>query len=273
LGIVLWAIFENYLYFIMFLLIGISSAAGEGLMIRFPKRRQLIRRTIHIMLGAFFLFGLMLYGNVNFQFSELFFDLYAGVVTGALIQLIIARVVMPFILGNGFCSRVCWDGAVFEIAQPMIPACNNPKPRKEWLAYGYMLLLIVMASVVSFIHNPAIFESSKIYWITAETFVILFIGIYLSRFWGSRTYCRTLCPFISISGLISRFSIFKITPVNATACNSCMKCNKSCPMLVDVMNSVQTNTRVFNKSCILCENCVDACPQNCLDLSADLPWK
>jgi formate hydrogenlyase subunit 6/NADH:ubiquinone oxidoreductase subunit I len=44
-------------------------------------------------------------------------------------------------------------------------------------------------------------------------------------------------------------------------------------MLVDVRESVKKNKRIYSKSCILCEHCVDACPEKCLKLSPDLPWR
>ena len=128
-GLSVTALAGKISYFYMFFGIGFASAIGEGLMIRLPKWRQFIRRTIQIMIGGFLFIGLSLYGNVYFQFSEIFFDLYAGLTTGALIQFVIARLIMPFIMGNAFCSRVCWDGAAFEFAQPMIPKCKSPFSR------------------------------------------------------------------------------------------------------------------------------------------------
>jgi len=51
----------------------------------------------------------------NFQFTQIVFGFLGGVTTAALIQFIIARIVFPFFIGNGFCSRACWDGAIFEL--------------------------------------------------------------------------------------------------------------------------------------------------------------
>lgn len=260
-------------YFFMFAGMGSAAAFGEWITVKFPKYKQVFRRTIQALVGGFLFIGLSLYGNVNFQFSELFFDLYAGVVTGALIQLVFARLILPFFMGNAFCSRACWNGAMFELAQPLNPKIKKPKVRSEVIAVSYICLLIIISTIVSYIHNPAIFEASKRYWIIGENIVILSIGIVVSRYWGSRTYCRTFCPFITISGLFSKYSIFKITPIDSKSCNSCGLCNKNCPMLVDVRTAVKANERIKNKSCILCERCVDACPKDCINLSADLPWK
>ncbi len=260
-------------YFFMFAGMGLAAAFGEWLTVQFPKYKQLFRRSIQGLVGGFLFIGLSLYGNVNFQFSEIFFDLYAGVITGALIQFVFARLILPFFMGNAFCSRACWSGAFFELVQPLNPKIKKPKIRNEVIAFVYIGLLIVISSIASYIYNPAVFEGSKRYWIVGENLVILSIGVFVSRYWGSRSYCRTFCPFITVSGLISKFSIFKITPIDSESCNSCGLCNRNCPMLVDVRTSVKADKRIDSKSCILCERCVDACPKDCIDLSPRLPWK
>lgn len=260
-------------YFFMFAGMGAAAAFGEWLTVQFPKFKQLFRRTIQALVGGFLFIGLSLYGNVNFQFSELFFDLYAGVVTGALIQFVFARLILPFFMGNAFCSRACWSGAFFELVQPLNPKVKKPRMRNEVIAFSYIGLLIIISSIASYIYNPAVFEGSKRYWIIGENLVILSIGVFVSRYWGSRSYCRTFCPFITVSGLISRFSIFKITPIDSGSCNSCGLCNRNCPMLVDVRTAVKADKRIDHKSCILCERCVDACPKDCINLSPGLPWK
>ena len=253
-------------YFFMFSGMGLASGFGEWLMLQFPKYKQFLRRSIQASVGGFLFIGLSLYGNVNFQFSELFFDLYATVITGALIQFVFARLILPFFMGNAFCSKACWSGALFELAQPLSSKVRNPKVRNEVIAFAYIGLLIVISSVASYLYNPAIFETSKRYWIIGENLAILTIGVTLSRYWGSRAYCRTFCPFITVSGLLSKYAIFKITPTKSESCTSCGCCNKKCPMLIDVRNAVKTNNRISHKSCILCEQCVDACPEGCIQL-------
>jgi len=260
-------------YFFLFTGIGTATALGVCLFILIPGKKQAIRRIIQACVGGMLFIGLSLYGNVNFQASQIIFDLFAGVVTGALIQFLIARIIMPFFIGNGFCSMACWDGAIFELIQNRIPKAKKPRKRSSVIAWAYLLCVILLATVASFINNPAIYESYKRYWIIGENIVILGLGIGLSGFWGSRAYCRFFCPFITVSGLLSRFSIFKIAPVKYDSCTGCGVCNKACPMLVDVRDSVKNNQRIFNKSCILCERCVDACPEKCLKLAPDLPWK
>jgi ferredoxin-type protein NapH len=272
-GLCVFAYKEQAKYFFLFTVIGIGTAFGEWLTILIPAKKQTIRRIIQASVGGMLFIGLSLYGGVNFQFTQIVFGCFYGVVTGALIQFIIARIALPFFIGNYFCSRACWDGAIFELVQDKIPKPKHPRKRNEVIAYSYLIGLILIGTIVSSINNPAINEHASRYWIVGENLVLLTLGIGLSGFWGSRIYCRTFCPFISVSGLFSKFSVFKITPVNFANCTACGKCNNACPMLVNVRESVKNNKRINSKSCIVCEHCVDACPEKCLKLSPDLPWK
>ena len=100
-------------YVLLFSGIGLLAGTTEFLMGCFPRHAQLTRRVTRFIVASF-LVSLALIVGINFQFSGVFFDLYEGVVTGALIQLVVARIIIPFVLGNAFCSRACWNGAVFE---------------------------------------------------------------------------------------------------------------------------------------------------------------
>lgn len=271
-GIIVCAI-RDWRYLCLFGGIGITEFIARSIVIRWPKTRQVVRRTIQALIGGMLLIMLGLIYGVNFQFEQIFFDMQAGIVTGALIQLIIARLIIPFVFGNAFCSRACWDGAIFEIINPR-KACKKPMQRKEWLAWLYMFLLIALTVLVSWqFTNPAdpTYNNENILlrknWIVAQNLFIITIGFALSFVGGSRFYCRMLCPFMTISSLLYRLSWFKITPVEADRCTQCGKCNQVCPMLSDVRGAVKQRTKVQNAQCILCERCVSACPNNVLAVS------
>lgn len=264
---------EKLQYFFLFFGMGCVMAICESTVILFPKYRQPFRRIAQGIVGGGLLFGISLTLTVNFQFSEIIFDIYAAVVTGALIQFIIARLLMPFFVGNAFCSRVCWDGAIFELAQNFMPKIKTEKPRSVITAFIFLSGIIIVTIIVAYYQNPALDENKRFLWIVGENIFIIISGITLSFIFGRRSYCRMLCPFLSISGLISRFSIFKIKPVKSDNCSNCKKCNKECPMLIDVSHFVKNKTRINNRNCILCEHCVSICPNDCLKLAPGLPWK
>jgi ferredoxin-type protein NapH len=273
-GIIVAIVRHDYKYFWMFGTIGLLSSGCEYLINSRPKLRQLMRLTMLTIIGGSLFGFLSLYRGVSFQFPQIFFDASAGIVTGALIQLVVARVALPFIFGNAFCSRACWNGIVFElIYKSKIGPCHK-KPRLEIVAWTYLVSLIILACIVTSITvNPAENETIRKWWIVGENVWIVVLGLVLTMFLGGRAYCRTLCPFITISGLFSRFSILKITPIQRDKCVKCTKCSKACPMGIDVMSFVVDGRRVNNKTCILCERCVSACATNCLKMQPGNPLK
>jgi len=266
---------ENNWYFLMFAMIGGIGMTSVMLTDRYPRLSQTIRLIQLSALGIFLFAGLSLRLNVNFQFPQVIFDAAAGIVSGALVQLLIARAAVPFIFGNAFCSRACWDAVIFEWAdqgRKRGQGCSGKK-RSEFLAWGYLAALVVLAVIVSHWHNPVYDDTARRYWLIGENLWIIVFGLGLTHWLGRRAYCRLLCPFLTLSGLVSRFSLFKITPVNPDNCNECSLCNSACPMKVNVMETVRERRRVRDRQCILCERCVDACPQRCLKIAAGSPLR
>ncbi len=265
-GVVMWVI-RDVRYFYLFFGIGIAELGSRIVIIHYPGLRQFFRLSIQFLLGAMFIFWLSLYIGVNFQFPQIFFDASSGVVTGALIQMLVARVVLPFFFGNAFCSRACWSGFFFEMTNSKKLSSKPPMQRSELLAWSYLALLVIVPFSIIAFHNPALDDELRRNWIIGENLFIVTIGFVLSFFAGSRSYCRLLCPFITISGLFSRFSLFKITPVKSDSCTSCNACTSVCPMLIDVQHHVTVKRKISHKLCIVCERCVSSCKSDVLRLT------
>ncbi len=266
-GCIVWAI-RDWRYFCLFNGIGTCELVARIIVANRPATRQLMRRISQGIVAAILLVMLGFVFGVNFQFEQIFFDMQAGVVTGALIQLIVARIVIPIPLGNAFCSRACWDGAIFELINNK--KCERPVKRKPWLAWSYLILLITMTIIVTHtMTNPAGDENELLRkkWIVGSNVFIIVLGYILTRKLGSRGYCRMLCPFLTISSLFYRISILKITPRQSSECTRCGACNKACPMLIDVRESVARREKISNRQCLLCERCVSACKKNVLQVS------
>lgn len=264
---------KNPRYLALFLTIGIVSSLHEYLISKRPELRQKSRIALQFFVGVCILFGMVsLRSGVNFQFAEIFFDLAAGIMSGAFIQLFVARFFLPFFFGNAFCSRACWSGAAFELTAHVGKNTAEVRKRSSILAWSYLAALIVMALLVAQTNNPALDINVRRTWIISENILIIAGGFLLSLTYGTRSYCRLFCPFLTVSSLFSRFSVFKITPVQHDACIDCERCNRACPMYIDVRSFVQENERVNDNMCIVCERCVSACPKNCLQLFPGKPW-
>jgi len=82
---------------------------------------------------------------------------------------------------------------------------------------------------------------------------------------GRRAFCRYLCwmaPFMVLGVKLQRLLGLPALHLEAEArnCVQCGACSRRCSMGLDVMAMVREN-KLTHPECILCGECVDACPQ------------
>ena len=85
---------------------------------------------------------------------------------------------------------------------------------------------------------------------------LAFLGLlgYLSYFHG-RLFCNLLCPAGALLGLLSRFSLFRISIVEER-CTDCGFCEMVCKA-----NCLDAGSKKIDvHACVGCFNCIDACP-------------
>jgi len=93
------------------------------------------------------------------------------------------------------------------------------------------------------------------------TFCVLVALVALS-FLYKNFWCRYLCPYGALLGLVSRFSPLKIRR-NEGKCTHCHACTQHCPTLIDV----ESQEVVKSAECFGCLTCVSHCPSDgALDL-------
>ena len=93
---------------------------------------------------------------------------------------------------------------------------------------------------------------------------LVVLSLLYKNFW-----CRYLCPYGALLGLLSRFSPFKIRR-NEEKCIHCHECTSHCPTLIDV----EKNDVIKSEECFGCMTCVSRCPsEGALDLSLRLGKK
>ena len=68
-------------------------------------------------------------------------------------------------------------------------------------------------------------------------------------------WCRYLCPYGALLGLLSLASPLRITR-NAASCIDCAKCTRACPSRIQVHRA----GRVLSDECSACYRCVAVCP-------------
>jgi len=96
---------------------------------------------------------------------------------------------------------------------------------------------------------------------TLTMWVLIALGVLsvlYKNFW-----CRYLCPYGALLGLVSRMSPFKVRR-DEKRCSHCHACTSHCPTLIDV----ESKQAVKSAECFGCLTCVSHCPsEGALDLS------
>jgi len=203
------------------------------------------------------------------------------ILTGAFDQIhpaglviLLAAISVSFLLKRTFCSWICPIGTLSEGLAKIGKIVFGRNLRiPKWLDYllrslKYIILFFFIsiiffgmsgADAAAFVHSPynmvadvkmlKFIQNLGAFGMTVIG-VLIVLSILYENFW-----CRYLCPYGGLLGLLSMLSPFKITRTE-TSCIQCGECTKSCPnhILVDQAD------RVWSPECTGCLNCVQQCP-------------
>lgn len=196
--------------------------------------------------------------------------------------ILLAIVGVSLVLKKAFCSWLCPIGTLSEgvwMFGRKLFRRNISLPR--WLDYPlrslkYLLMAFFVWSILAmttedlrnFIFSPYNkMADVKMYVFFAEIsafalgviLVLLLLSMVVKNFW-----CRYLCPYGALLGLVSFLGPLKITR-NAETCVDCELCTKACPSDI----RVHALKRVNSDECMSCMKCVAVCPvKNTLDVRA-----
>jgi ferredoxin-type protein NapH len=168
------------------------------------------------------------------------------------------------------CSTLClFNGFVSEAFSPCFPLIGKKKELTtkqkkimmvvKWVFFvmgiffsAYWALVILGYPIDGW---SELLGSLEIYkYLLGELFVAMFFWI---AFTG-RGYCY-YCPLGVLLSFISKAAGQRIE-TNETKCIQCGKCNKACPMGIDIETMAKEGLSVKDLSCVGCGHCVDVCP-------------
>jgi ferredoxin len=136
----------------------------------------------------------------------------------------------------------------------------------------------LLRPVLIFVNNFAAFGLGKlnVYWLypieirgmsyAAIGFSLIVLGtIGFMSYTRGRLFCNSICPVGTILGLISKYSIFKIS-IDRDNCISCNLCEKVCKAgCIDKKNKI-----IHFERCVSCYNCFSVCPKGGIGYSNSL---
>jgi len=193
----------------------------------------------------------------------------------AALVVFLAAALVSLLLKRAFCSWICPVSTITELfwkSGLRVLGRNFRLPLwLDWLMrpIKYLLLLFFLFSIVLMMNAESVnsFINSD-YNKTADvklldfflhisgTPLVVVATLLLLSLFLRNPFCRFLCPYGALLGILSRFSPTKVER-RESACISCGGCNKACPSHIDVMHQ----GRVSSEECIGCLRCVSSCPK------------
>jgi polyferredoxin len=193
----------------------------------------------------------------------------------AALVVFLAALLVSLLLKRAFCSWICPVSTVTELfwkSGLRVLGRNFQLPLwLDWLLrpIKYLLLAFFLFSIVvlmnaesvnSFIvsdyNKTADVKLLDFFLHMSGTPLVVVLTLALLSLFLRNPFCRFLCPYGALLGLLSRFSPIKVER-RESACISCGGCNKACPSHIDVMHK----GRVHSEECIGCLRCVSSCPK------------
>ena len=233
--------------------------------------RQKIRRILLYI--ALFLFPL----SMNYLSPYVSIDgAFAGLISGSVI-LFGLLFLSGLFFGRAWCGWLCPAGGVAELCQTINAKPANTKKLRilrysifaVW--FGVLITGFVLAGGVKGIdplHMTERYVSVDEPMKYIVYYLVLALIFTLDLALGRRGACHGICwmsPFLNAGMLVGRLLHLPQMRIKARQenCIDCKKCNSKCPMSIDVNAAVKTDS-ISSYDCILCGECVDACPKKVL---------
>jgi polyferredoxin len=197
------------------------------------------------------------------------------------LTIFLAALTLGLLLRKGFCGWICPVGFASNLAELTGRKFKTILTPPTWfdiplLSIKYLLLAFFSYLILWKMPLPAIetFLRSEYNMIVDVKMLYFFMspsrlagGIMLSllalSFFFRNPWCRYLCPYGALLGLLALVSPFQVKR-NAGTCIGCKKCEKVCPASIPV--SLKTTMR--SPECVGCLECVAICPPKaCLEIT------
>jgi polyferredoxin len=192
--------------------------------------------------------------------------------------ILIGAIVTSAVFKKSFCGWICPVGLISDwLRRPWRRLFKRELRLPAWLDYPlrslkYIIFLFFFFAIVIGMRLPALHAFlDGDYWKVADVKMLVFftdisalaldvivllaiLSLFFKGFW-----CRYLCPYGALLGLLSLLSPFAVRRDKAK-CIDCGKCARECPASLPV----DKKERVLSPECTSCQGCVSVCPVDAL---------
>ena len=203
------------------------------------------------------------------------------------LTIFLAALLIGLLMRKGFCGWICPVGFVSNLVERAGRWLKLQRRLPAWIAWElhgvkYLLLAFFCYIILWRMTLPQItaFQSAP-YNLAADAKMLLFflapsrlvtvvmLCLVATSFVIPNFWCRFLCPYGALLGLLALIGPLKIQRDTAT-CINCQRCERACPGAI----RIASKPRVLANECVGCLECVAACPvPECLTVRAGLSHK
>jgi len=257
---------------LLFGYIGTAIGGGLGLFAALPREQKPLGRRVSLLLVGGGLFaGVALAGQENMQLEGFFIGLVTGVFQAAVVHYLVAKILGPLLFGRLWCGWACWTVMVLDWLPHQRSSGRLPSRWGQLRRLHFALSLgLVLLLWYGLGHGLTATGPTAVVWFVYGNLLYYVTAIVLAyRLRDNRAFCKYLCPVVVVLALGARLSLLKVAG-DAARCTRCGACSLACPMDIVVFDYVARGLRVGSSECVLCQTCINACPEGTLRLSAGL---
>ncbi len=186
-----------------------------------------------------------------------------------------SALMISIFLKKSFCGWICPLGTLSEFTWKtgrfifkknlILPAyIDYPLRSIKYLLMAFFLYVILIRmqteEIISFLDSPywkvADIKLLKFFTDMSTTTLITLLSLFALSLLYKNFWCRYLCPYGALLGLLSIMSPFKIKR-KISSCINCGMCARNCPFLI----KVDKKECIYSPECNGCMTCLSYCPE------------
>ena len=194
------------------------------------------------------------------------------------LTIFIAALLLAVLFRKGFCGWICPVGFCSQLVERLARRLKLLWRAPVWLDYQlfsvkYLLLAFFTWAIVwqmdresieAFVNAPynlGVDARMLLFFLAPSAATLKILGfLVIASFFLRNFWCRYLCPYGALLGLLAWFGPLRINR-DPQSCINCKKCEKVCPGAIRITEEGS----ITSPECLGCLECVATCPvDNCL---------